>query len=210
MIRFIYADQLTSEPALASSMFNDRRRQFKERLNWDITVGDDGQERDEYDDMNPLYIIWQRPNGLHGGSMRVLPTVGRTMVNEHFAHLSDGVAIASPLIWECTRFCISPDAEDGRKVAGALMLAGCELGLRFGLTDSVGVFDNRMIRIYRNIGWEPTVTGTEGTGKDAISVGLWPITPECRASIADKTGFEVTAARDWFEASFPSQMPLAA
>ena len=44
----------------------------------------------------------------------------------------------------------------------------------FGLTHIAGVFDARMIRIYRLIGSSPTVLGTEGTGRDQISVGLWP------------------------------------
>jgi N-acyl-L-homoserine lactone synthetase len=37
-----------------------------------------GQERDRYDDLNPLYVIWQEHDGRHAGSMRFLPTTGRT------------------------------------------------------------------------------------------------------------------------------------
>ena len=33
--------------------------------------------------LNPLYVIWEIPDGSHGGSMRFLPTSGRTMVHEH-------------------------------------------------------------------------------------------------------------------------------
>ena len=38
MIRFIYADQLSLYPLLAESMFRDRAAQFKDRLDWDVTV----------------------------------------------------------------------------------------------------------------------------------------------------------------------------
>ena len=104
-----------------------------------------GWERDEYDDLNPMYIIWADANGRHAGSMRTLPTIGRTMTNEHFLELTGGVRIESPLIWECTRFCIAPGAS--AQVAAGLLMAGLEMGLRFGLSQALGVFDARMPRI---------------------------------------------------------------
>jgi hypothetical protein len=33
-------------------------------------------------------VIWQRPDGLHGGSMRFLPTTGRCMTHEHLQRYS--------------------------------------------------------------------------------------------------------------------------
>ncbi|MEO8531083.1 MAG: acyl-homoserine-lactone synthase, partial [Deltaproteobacteria bacterium] len=102
MLRYLYADQLAAEPLLADTMFKDRARQFRNRLNWNVTVNDQGWEQDNYDALNPLYVIWQNPDGTHGGSLRFLPTTGRTMVNEHFSDLADGAKIESPLIWECT------------------------------------------------------------------------------------------------------------
>ena len=150
MIRYLYADQLPDEPDLARSMFQDRAAQFAMRLGWDVRITSEGEERDQYDALNPLYVIWQGEDGRHGGSMRFLPTVGRTMVNEHFLHLTNGVRIESPLIWECTRYCLAPGA--GPQVAAALILAGGEILQGFGLTHFVGVFDARMIRIYRRIG----------------------------------------------------------
>ena len=65
-------------------MFRDRAAQFKDRLDWDVTVDENGWEVDEYDRLNPLYIIWENAEGRHGGSVRIMPTVGRTMTNEHF------------------------------------------------------------------------------------------------------------------------------
>jgi len=84
MIRYLYADQLSQFPKLADSMFKARADQFKTRLGWDVTVDENGHERDQYDDVNPLYLIWENADGSHGGSLRLLPTTGRTMVNEHF------------------------------------------------------------------------------------------------------------------------------
>lgn len=211
MIRYIYADSLATCPKLADSMFSDRADQFKRRLDWDVGVDENGHERDQYDDLNPLYVIWECEDGSHGGSMRFLPTVGRTMVNEHFTHLTDGVRIVSPLIWECTRFCLAPDLDEAaHRVAGGLMLAGCEMGLRFGLEHSVGVFDARMIRIYRSIGWSPEVVGSAGEGRDRISVGLWEFSEAAKLSVAAKARISPRDAEAWFRTSFPRRMSVAA
>jgi acyl homoserine lactone synthase len=186
-------------------MFRDRADQFKNRLNWDVTVNERGWELDDYDAINPLYVIWEEANGRHGGSMRTLPTLGRTMTAEHFRHITHGVEIASPFIWECTRFCLSPTAT--QNVSSALLLAGCEMGLRFGLEQAVGVFDARMPRIYGRIGWSPDVIGTDGDGRDGISVGLWNITEEARAEIARRSGLPLGLVAHWFDASFNAYLP---
>lgn len=196
MLRYVYASELDRHPRLKATMFRHRAQQFKERLGWEVSVDENGEERDEYDAMNPLYVIWQRADGTHGGSMRFLPTTGRTMVNDHFAALNNGERIESPFIWECTRFCLAPDA--GREVAAALVLGAGEIMARMHLEHFVGVFDPRMERIYRLYGVEPMVKGTTGEGRDRIAVGLW----EMQAAAWPKTLARVgvtreTSARWW-------------
>lgn len=200
MLRYIYADDLHRFPKLEQSMFLDRATQFHDRLGWEVTLRPDGTERDEYDHMNPLYVIWEDEFGRHGGSMRFLPTTGDTMVNDHFVHLSDGVEIRSPFIWECTRFCLAPTAS--AKVSAALMLGGMELGLANHLSHSVGVFDARMVRVYARLGWGPTILGTSGEGRDAISVGLWAFEPEIRPRLLARAGVSDEVSRHWYERSF--------
>ncbi len=206
MLRFIYGEDLSEFPKLRDTMFRDRARQFSERLGWEVTVDAAGEERDQYDAMNPLYVIWQKACGSHGGSMRFLPTTAPCMVNDHFTHLTDGVTISHPLIWECTRFCLAPDAEP--RVAAALMLGGAELGQGFHLTDAVGVFDARMVRIYGRLGWAPTVLGTSGEGRDAISVGLWEMSEATRQRMARKAGLSPTLSRHWFDRAFGTATSL--
>ncbi|MFT6773119.1 MAG: N-acyl-L-homoserine lactone synthetase [Paracoccaceae bacterium] len=187
MIRFVYANDLHTVPHLADTMFRDRAGQFHDRLNWDLNVDANGHERDAYDALNPLYCIYELPDGSHGGSGRLMPTLGRTMFNEHFTHLSDGVEITSPLIWESTRFCISPRlkgaAAVASKISTALMLAGCEVGLKYGLSNYIAVFERPMLRIYRSTGWGPEVIGEEGEGRNRLCLGLWEINAEVRARI---------------------------
>lgn len=200
MLRYLYADELRHFPKLQNSMFCDRADQFKTRLNWAVSVDARGWERDEYDALNPLYVIWENADGTHGGSMRFLPTTGPTMVNDHFSDLIGGGAIASPAIWECTRFCLNRTAES--RVAAALMLAGGELMRKFALKHFVGVFDARMIRIYRMIGSSPDVLGSSGDGRETISIGLWDYSPVARARVLARAGLSSTISEHWLIRAF--------
>jgi len=208
MLRYVYGDDLERFPTLARSMFEDRAKQFHDRLQWEVTVQPDGTERDEYDALNPLYVIWEQPDGRHGGSMRFLPTTGDTMINDHFLSLTDGVEIRSPFIWECTRFCLAPDTLP--RVSAALMLGGMELGRAFQLSHAVGVFDARMVRIYRRLGWEPTILGTNGKGRDAISVGLWECAPGVRNRLQKRAGVSGELSQLWLDRAFGSAKRQAA
>lgn len=206
MLRYVYATELDRHPGLKDTMFRHRAQQFKERLGWEVSVDAHGEERDEYDAMNPLYVIWEREDGSHGGSMRFLPTTGRTMVNDHFAALNDGERIESPFIWECTRFCLAPDA--GREVAAALVLGAGEIMSRMHLEHFVGVFDPRMERIYRLYGVEPMVKGSAGTGRDRIAVGLWEMQESAWPKTLARVGVSrETSARWWADSmsNLPTQ-----
>lgn len=200
MLRYIYADSLHLFPRLRDSMFRDRATQFHGRLGWSVSVNDAGEERDEYDDQNPLYVIWQDPDGRHAASMRFLPTTGPTMVNDHFRHLTGGVTIASPLIWECTRFCLAPGAD--RRASAAIVLGAGEVMENFRLSHFVGVFDARMERIYRLLGVEPDVVGADGVGRKRTGVGLWDFQIAARPSILAKVGVSSERSKRWFRRSF--------
>ncbi|THH36007.1 autoinducer synthase [Aliishimia ponticola] len=200
MLRYVYAEDLHRFPKLRDTMFRDRADQFSARLGWEVNVDENGFETDQYDALNPLYVIWEMPDGTHGGSMRFLPTTGRTMINEHFSHIMGGGTVESPLVWECTRFCLKRGAP--AHVAAALMLGGGEIMEGFGIVNFVGVFDARMVRIYRMIGSSPDVLGSIGEGRDQISVGLWDFTTEAKAKVAARAGLTAEQSRMWFENSF--------
>lgn len=200
MLRYIYGNVLADFPNLKTTMFQDRAKQFSVRRGWDVDVDGNGEEIDRYDALNPLYVIWETPSGDHGGSMRFLPTTGQTMINDHFSHITDGVKIVSPRIWECTRFCLAEGA--GGRVAAALMLAGAEILRGFELDHFIGVFDTPMQRIYRLIGASPTVVGSTGKGKDKTSVGLWEFSVATHARVLARSGISDEMSTLWFEQAF--------
>lgn len=205
MIHYIYAEDFHKYPALTESMFTDRAVQFKHRLNWEVSVDSRGWEVDQYDGLNPLYIIWEDQNGRHGGSIRIMPTTGRIMTNEHFLDLTGGVSITSPFIYECTRFCLAPGGGTG--VAAALLAAGVEFGLRIGLEQAIGVIYEKTLPIYRRIGWVPEIIGTGGEGRERICVGVWNIDEDSRASISDRSGIPLSVMARWFDKSFDAFAP---
>ncbi len=208
MIRYLTATALRQFPKLEATMFRDRAAQFVGRLGWDVTVNGEGEERDQYDVLDPLYVIWENRDGSHGGSLRFLPTTGGTMLAEHFSELTQGVSIKSPHIWECTRFCLGKKA--GANVAPALMLGGLEVGLGHGLSHAVGVFDARMIRVYGRLGWPPALMGTTGEGRDAISAGLWDFDEGYRDTLLRKSGLSGEISTYWYERAFPTEVATAA
>lgn len=200
MLRYFYARDLDAHADLAHSMFVDRADQFKTRLGWDVQVDHRGEERDQYDALNPLYVAWEMPDGSHGGSMRFLPTTGPVMVNDVFGHLTEGTPISSPLVWECTRFCLSRDSEGS--VAGALTLGGLEIMRNFKIAHFAGVFDRRMVRIYRSLGFSPEVISSSGSGRDKVSLGLWEYDADSYYRVAERAGIALELSQLWFDLSF--------
>lgn len=201
MIRYLYGDQLAREKQLASSMFRHRTAQFRDRLNWPVEVDENGFERDAYDAENPLYIIAEEDPGQHSGSMRLLPTTGPTMLNDVFHDVAGG-EIVSPLIWECTRFCLAPEAQRDSKTSALLMLAAAELGKRFHLAHAAAVFDRPMIRLYRSLGWQPDILGDAEYGDTRVSVGLWDFTTAPISALKKRGGVSQDKVDTWFREAF--------
>ncbi len=83
-----------------------RFRVFKERLQWDVhTVS--GMERDEFDDLDCIYILAFAETGCLVGTWRMLPTTGPYMLRDVFSDLMEDQALpCDRKIWECSRFAV--------------------------------------------------------------------------------------------------------
>ncbi len=190
MFTLVYGKDLGDFPKLGDGMFRDRRCQFREALGWDLKVDQQGREIDEYDLMNPLYVILRDAEGQHIGSTRLMPTTGRTMIADHFSDLTDGVEIESPLIWEVTRFFMAEKTSVTRRHASAVMWAGCEIGLRAGIQFYVGVTASPMVRVFKACGWPAEVIGTREDEEGEISACLWEVNEEQCARLRRRAGLE--------------------
>lgn len=136
-----------------------RNRVFKLRLAWDVQTSGD-LEVDDYDALSPIYLVQISHSGQVEGSVRLLPTLGPTMLRDTFPALLEGQSAPSDhQIWESSRFAIdvaadAPKGDHGISCAAYELFAGMvEFGLSRQLTDIVTVTDVRMERILRRAGW---------------------------------------------------------
>jgi acyl homoserine lactone synthase len=196
MIRLIQGNQSSKYPREMEAMFRARAAVFDRRLGWNVSVTS-GWETDVYDGENPLYLVYiDNETREIAGSARLLPTTGPNMFRDCFSHLFDEpIDIASPTIWECTRFCIHPSAKSSGSIKSAMRvsweinLAVCEVGLLAGLTQIQAVYDQFMIKVYRRTHWSPTpMAKSNQFGRLPVYVGLWDVSEEAVAEMRRESG----------------------
>lgn len=141
------------------AMHQLRHRVFKTRLHWDVQVSGD-LEIDEYDALHPAYLTQLSDAGRIQGTVRLLPTLGPTMLRDTFPMLLEGQSAPSSAdIWESSRFAVdlAADALKGdhgiARATYELFAGMVEFGLSRQLTNIVTVTDARMERILRRAGW---------------------------------------------------------
>ena len=196
MIITINGSEKREYPYQINAMHRIRADVFHDRLNWDVTVKN-GMEIDRFDDHNPLYLLSiDELSGRVRGSVRLLPTTGANMLRDVFPYLlPDGNIIESATIWECSRFSIEKGCDTAvpgqlvSNVAGELLAAVVEIGLFAGLTEALGVFDARMIRIFRSAGYPPRLIGTpQRIGSFMTYAGLFEISEQALLNIREAMG----------------------
>ncbi|MCC8943939.1 GNAT family N-acetyltransferase [Bradyrhizobium sp. Arg62] len=144
---------------LLAAMFRLRRRVFKDRLDWTVSVSGEF-EIDVYDALNPTYLLITTETRDVVASVRLLPTTGPTMLTDTFSSLLAGrPAPRSEQILESSRFCVdtarAPEAtEGGLNRTTFLLFAAMIEGMRAARADAIAtVTDVRMERILRRAGW---------------------------------------------------------
>jgi len=180
---------LLQNSELALGMHRLRRRVFRDRLEWEVSVSD-GLEIDQYDALSPTYLLGVDRQDVVG-CVRLLPTTGRNMLADTFPILLDGrAAPTSTRIWESLRFCVdtknaAATAENGLREATFLLFAAMiEWGQSRGLTAIATVTDLRMERILRRAGWGLDRLGKpRQIGATKAVAGLLPVTDDALGAI---------------------------
>lgn len=167
MLKVVQAHQYGENHKILDEMFKVRAKVFKERLDWEVAVKDE-REKDEFDELNPLYLLSVDEENNLQGCLRLLPTTGPNMLRDVFSVLIPNGKIESPLIWESSRFCINPNISHKNRDSEATfinnvtieLLAGiAEVGLAAGLEFVVTVYDARMARLLKRINCPADVIG---------------------------------------------------
>lgn len=186
-------------PELFEQMFRMRAAVFADRLGWDVTVVD-GREVDRFDAEDPLYLlaIDEATEQLRG-AVRLLPSTGPNMLRDVFSVLMPDGVVESPLIWESSRFAISPTLGTGAARLDAnqvvnsttveLLCGLVEAAQLAGVEHIVSVFDARMARIFRTIGCPYDVIGSPTRiGKTMTYAGLFEISDAMRRHLGTNAG----------------------
>lgn len=152
-------DQYTHHSDKLEQMHRLRAMVFRGRLEWDVTVTESG-EFDEFDNLDPTYILAVTEDTRVVGCARLLPSQGPTMLERTFPQLlGTGLIGASSTRVESSRFCVDTTlagAREGGKLhlATLTMFAGIiEWSMANGYNEIVTATDLRFERILNRAGW---------------------------------------------------------
>ncbi|MBN7784132.1 GNAT family N-acetyltransferase [Ponticoccus gilvus] len=172
---------------LLDEMFELRARVFRDRLGWDVKVVD-GKEIDEFDALDPAYVLGLDDEGHVVACVRALQTTGPHMLADVFSDILDGEPpLRSATMWESTRFCVDTERLTGGKSRNSVSYATCELmtgALEYakesGIEDIVTVIDPIMNRVLKRSDCAPYdyVGSTKPMGKTSAMAALLDCTDE--------------------------------
>lgn len=173
---------------LLDQMYQLRARVFGDRLGWEVDIVD-GREIDQFDRLDPAYVIGLDDEGHVVSCVRALQTTGPHMLSDVFQVLLDGEPpLRSATLWESTRFCVDTQrlCRDGNTMK-AVSLATCELMIgsleyarRSGISDIITVIDpvvNRVLKRSDNAPYD-YVGSTKQMGKVPAMAALLDCTEE--------------------------------
>ncbi|MCC5957303.1 MAG: GNAT family N-acetyltransferase [Natronohydrobacter sp.] len=188
MILVIDAINRQFHSKLLEDMFRLRARVFADRLGWDVHV-ERGMEIDEFDALDPVYLIGLDETDTVVSCVRLLQTTGPHMLSDVFSDILQGQApLRAPTLWESTRFCVDTerlgltDRGPGSvaRATSELMSATLDYARRCGITDIITVIDPVMNRVLKRSDNAPYdyVGNTVQMGKTKAMAALLDCTPE--------------------------------
>ncbi|WP_430252126.1 acyl-homoserine-lactone synthase TraI [Neorhizobium sp. DAR64860/K0K1] len=152
-------DQCERHRDFLRQMHRLRATVFGGRLAWDVSITA-GEERDQYDDCSPTYLLAIANGGKVAGCVRLLPASGPTMLEQTFPRLLDAGSLRphSGMV-ESSRFCVDTSLISQRQasqlhLATLSLFAGIiEWSMASGYSEIVTVTDLRFERILKRAGW---------------------------------------------------------
>ncbi|TIQ41882.1 MAG: GNAT family N-acetyltransferase [Mesorhizobium sp.] len=164
-------DLYGSHPGFLKQMYRLRAAVFGGRLEWDVSIAN-GEDRDQYDELNPTYVLAIAGSGLVAGCVRLLPASGPTMIEHTFPQLLEKGSLAPhPGMVESSRFCVDTSLASQRDrrqlhLATLTLFAGIiEWSMAKGYSEIVTATDLRFERILKRAGWPMRRLG------DAVPIG---------------------------------------
>jgi acyl homoserine lactone synthase len=143
-------------------MFRDRHAQFVNRHRWDLTLQEDGLEKDEFDDDATKYCIFAEASA-HLASIRLRGESDGSMVERHFSSLWHRTHRRLRHSHEVTRFCTAPrlSARERRKAVAWVLLELCRHCIRCDIDRFFGVVYPGVHRSISRYGWHGVVVAED-------------------------------------------------
>jgi N-acyl-L-homoserine lactone synthetase len=176
-----------------------RKRIFKDRMGWDVTITEGGLEVDQFDLPETVYLLALDDAGHVIGSWRLLPTDGPTMIRDVWPQFLTSVPMPRTIhAWETSRFGIDvPDSDSKEGLAKIsrttqeLVCGLLELCLLCGITEIVTMYDLRITRLLKRVSFLPYMTSQRLPVSDIIAeVGLFKIDEAHLSRVRHAIGIE--------------------
>lgn len=170
-----------AEHRLIQEMHRLRARIFRGRLAWKVRCTS-GLETDQFDKLNPAYVLCLDHSEAVIGCARLLPATGDTMLEKVFPQLLEMAPLRTHhRMIESSRFCVDSNTSADRGQGGLhsatlAMFAGIvEWSILNGYREIVTATDVRLERILRRAGWPLSRLGPPAQINETTSVaGLLP------------------------------------
>jgi len=180
---------------LVEEMYRLRARVFNDRLGWEVSV-EHGMEIDEFDYLDPAYVIGLNHAGDVVSCVRALQTTGPHMLSDVFYDILDGQPpLRSATLWESTRFCVDTarlsDRSDSVSHAMCeIMIGSLEFAMNSGIEDIITVIDPIIDRLLKRTDNAPYdyVGHKVRFGKTHALAALLDCTPERINRVRDFAG----------------------
>jgi len=173
--------KLSHRPHLLDDMHRLRHRVFHDKLGWDVSSRN-GLEIDQFDALDPTYMLASDHHGHVEGTWRLLPTSGPYMLKDVFPQLLRGErAPEDPDIWEISRFAVSPRNDYSRAQANLneisfdMIRAAYDFAVAKGISHYVFATSVALERLFLCLGLPVYRFGDQKAQRigKVLSVGCW-------------------------------------
>lgn len=158
-----------------AQFFRLRRDIFVEELGWDLATID-GQERDEYDDDQAVYLLNISTSGTVVAGQRVRSTLTNSMLADKFpgAVAIKDRPIADERTWEVTRGFVIPALRGSahRQSRAAFRIGSLEVANELGIDRLVGIAEVQTLPWFFNMGYHVRLIGLPIPTDDTTSVAF--------------------------------------
>jgi len=200
MILVIDAINRDQHESILEDMYRLRARVFARRLDWDVEI-ENGMEIDEFDALDPVYLVGLDESANVVSCIRLLQTTGAHMLADVFSDILQGQApLRAATLWESTRFCVDTErlsaADRGQgsvaRATSELMSATLQYARDCGISDIITVIDPVMNRVLKRSDNAPYgyVGETVQMGKTKAMAALLDCSEERIARVRAFAGIE--------------------